>query len=290
MKSEKELFSFILSKVAVNSLIEEVELTPKPGLVDRVNTGAHQDLTIELMRSSAESLAETFEQIAYVSYGRNPSQSLREEIAAIGRAGEKKMFEATNGVNTHKGAIWAMGLLVSAASIGKGMYSIDETVAIAGEIARFSDRYCPDSSTNGGNVRKRYGVGGAKAEAQQGFPHITQYALPMLYRSRASGLTEEKARLNALLSLIAHLDDTCILHRGGSKALSYAKKQTTTFLEFGNLDCLHVLNEDFSRRNISPGGSADLLAATLFLDRTQAERPVDEVRNDYEYSKLNGGV
>jgi triphosphoribosyl-dephospho-CoA synthase len=284
MKSEKELFSFILSKVAVNSLIEEVELTPKPGLVDRVNTGAHQDLTIELMRSSAESLAETFEQIACVSYGRNPSQPLREEIAAIGRTGEKKMFEATNGVNTHKGAIWAMGLLVSAASIGKGMYSVDEIVAIAGEIARFSDRHCPDSSTNGGNVRKRYGVGGAKAEAQQGFPHITQYALPMLYRSRVSGVTEEKARLNALLSLIAHLDDTCILHRGGPEALTYAKKQASIFLEFGYIEWLNSLNEDFSRRNISPGGSADLLAATLFLDKTQAERPVDGVRNDYEYS------
>lgn len=277
MKNEKQSFSFNVAKVAVLSLIEEVELTPKPGLVDRRNTGSHQDLTIELMRISAETLADTFEKIAFISYGREPSQSLREEIAFIGRDGEKRMFEVTCGVNTHKGAIWAIGLLVSAASMGKGMYTVEEIVTVAGELARFPDRYTPDTITNGGNVTAKYGVAGARGEAQQGFPHITQLSLPTLNRSRASGLTEEKSRLNALLSLIAHLNDTCILHRGGPDALAFAKKQTARLLTNENMDWLNTLDEEFTRRNISPGGSADLLAATLFLDKIQANKTVIQV-------------
>jgi triphosphoribosyl-dephospho-CoA synthase len=284
MINEKQTFSLTAAKVAVRSLIEEVELTPKPGLVDRKNTGAHQDLTIQLMRTSAESLADTFEKIAFISYGRSPSQSLREEIAAIGRDGEKRMFKVTGGVNTHKGAIWAIGLLVSAASMGKGMYSVEKIVTLAGELARFPDRYCPDTITNGGNVTAKYGVGGARREAQQGFPHIIKFSLPMLNRSRAYGMTEEKARLNALLSLIAHLDDTCILHRGGPAALSFAKKQAARLLTNGNIDGLYILDEEFTRRNISPGGSADLLAASLFLDEFQVNKAVDEVRKEYEFT------
>ncbi|MFC0272670.1 triphosphoribosyl-dephospho-CoA synthase [Metabacillus herbersteinensis] len=285
MKNEKQSFSLRVAKVAVRSLIEEVELTPKPGLVDRVNTGAHRDLTIQLMRTSAESLADTFEQIAFISYGRTPSQSLREEIAAIGRNGEKRMFEVTCGVNTHKGAIWAIGLLVSAASIEKGRCTIEQIVTLAGEIARFPDRYCPSTSTNGRNVTATYGVVGARGEAQQGFPHIIQFSRPMLNRSRENGLIEEKARLNALLSLIAHLDDTCILHRGGPEALSFAKREAASFLTNGNFNWLETLDEEFIRRNISPGGSADLLAATLFLDKIQANKSVDEVQEEYVYSK-----
>lgn len=133
----KEAFSRYAADSAVHSLIEEVELTPKPGLVDRVNNGAHQDLTIELMRKSALSLKETFEQIAFISYGNSPSLSLREEIAAIGRNGENRMFETTGGVNTHKGAIWAIGLLVSGAAMGKGCFAIKEIVSLAGETARY---------------------------------------------------------------------------------------------------------------------------------------------------------
>ena len=283
MEKEKQSLSRNFAATAVRSLIEEVELAPKPGLVDSRNTGAHQDLTIQLMRASAESLRDTFEQIAFVSYGRKPSQSLREEIALIGRLGEERMLHVTGGVNTHKGAIWAMGLLVSAAAMGKGMGSIEELVAFAGKLACFPDRQNPNIVTNGLNVVAKYGVSGAKGEAQQGFPHVVRYSLPMLNFSRLSGQTEEEARVNALLSLIAHLDDTCILHRGGSEALDFAQKQATFWLENGAIEDLYTLDEHFISRNISPGGSADLLAATLFLDELQANERLGENGKEYEY-------
>jgi len=282
MNTDKRVFSQYAARAAVLSLIEEVELTPKPGLVDRANSGAHNDLTIDLMRKSAESLEETFEQMASVSYGLSPSQALREEIAAIGRKGENTMFEATGGVNTHKGAIWALGLLVSAAAMGKGSYTIEKIVEVAGETARFPDRYCPIIKTNGSRVAVKYGVNGAKGEAQQGFPHIMNLSLPVLKRARTQGMSEDDARLCALLALMAHLDDTCILHRGGAEALSFAKNQAAAVLNVGNLGKLKNLNDEFTRRNISPGGSADLLAATLLLDKIQVNKAVSQFRKEYE--------
>ncbi|MFJ7470195.1 triphosphoribosyl-dephospho-CoA synthase [Peribacillus frigoritolerans] len=269
MSNAKEAFCRYAADSAVHSLIEEVELTPKPGLVDRANNGAHQDLSIELMRKSARSLKETFEQIAFISYGNSPSLYLREGIAAIGRNGEKRMFETTGGVNTHKGAIWAIGLLVSAAAMGKGYYEIKEIVSLAGVTARYRDRHCPIAVTNGMLVSAKYGVNGARAEAEQGFPHIVQVSMPMLKRSRACGLAENEAQLNSLLALIASLDDTCILHRGGPEALIFAKEQAALVLSSGRLEMLKTLNEEFTKLNISPGGSADMLAATLFLDKIQ---------------------
>ena len=283
MEEAKKSLSRDLAAVAVHSLIEEVELTPKPGLVDKRNTGSHQDLTIQLMRESAESLRDTFEQIALVSYGCRPSQSLREEIALIGRAGEKRMMQTTNEVNTHKGAIWALGLLVSATAMSKGLGATVEIVASAGELARYTDRYSPHLVTNGVNVAVKYGVSGARGEAQQGFPHVFRYSLPMLNYSRMSNQTEEEAKLNALLALIAHLDDTCILHRGGSEALDFAKKQATLLLKNGSTEGLYTLDEQFISRNISPGGSADLLAATLFLDELQDNEVVEKNKEKYQY-------
>ncbi|UGB33054.1 triphosphoribosyl-dephospho-CoA synthase [Metabacillus sp. B2-18] len=269
MEIESKVFSASIASVAVQSLIEELELTPKPGLVDQNNTGSHSDLTCSLMRASAESLKDTFKKIAYTSYGRLPSQSLREEIAEIGRAGEKQMFEVTNGINTHKGAIWAIGLLTSAVSMGKGTFSIEKCLSTAGKLASYPDRYCPKTVTNGRHAMVKYGVNGAKGEAQEGFPHIRKFSLPMLYQSRKNGLTDEQAKLNSLLSLIATVEDTCILHRGGIQGLEFAKEQACSFLKSGNFDSLNKMDQEFIKRNISPGGSADLLAATLFLDKTE---------------------
>ncbi|MBD1379434.1 triphosphoribosyl-dephospho-CoA synthase [Bacillus sp. IB182487] len=285
MVIDKHLFSRTVAEMAVCSLIEELELTPKPGLVDRKNTGAHKDLTFQLMTDSAQSLKNAFENIAFISFGRQPSQSLREEIAAIGRDGEAAMFAVTCGVNTHKGAIWSLGLLTSAISVGTGNYSVEEIVSTAGQLARFPDRQCPHTVTNGSKVITKYGVNGAKGEAQQGFPHIMKISFPMLIHSRSIGITEEKARLNALLSLIAHLDDTCILHRGGPEALLFAKKQAAACLATNDYCLLYMLDSEFISRNISPGGSADLLAATLFLNKIHLIHKGEEGLNEYQLKR-----
>ncbi|KAB2336667.1 triphosphoribosyl-dephospho-CoA synthase [Cytobacillus depressus] len=261
-----------LAMLAVRALIEEAELTPKPGLVDKESAGSHHDMSIELMIKSAKSLEPAFSEIAKVSYGRVPSQELREEIAAIGRQGEKDMFQATGGVNTHKGAIWALGLLISSAAMNPKETSLDQIALTAGKLALFPDRNLPQQITNGQRVKEKYGVNGALEEAQKGFPHIREIALPVLYESRSRGIKEELCRLNTLFSLIASLDDTCILHRAGFAALTATKELSSEILLLGGVcteagwKVLEELSHFLNMCNASPGGSADLLAATIFLD------------------------
>lgn len=267
-----QAFTEHLAVLAVQALIEEAELTPKPGLVDKESAGSHTDMSIQLMIESARSLEPAFREIANISYRRLSSQELREEIAVIGRQGEAAMYQATGGVNTHKGAIWALGLLVSSFAMNPEETSLEKISFSAGRLALFPDRNTPRTMTNGARVKSKYGVNGALGEAREGFPHIRNIALPVLQASRRRGIDEDLCRLNVLIALMANLDDTCILHRGGSLALSITKQLSTQILVSGGVwtetggKVLRELDQALLRYNASPGGSADLLAATLFLD------------------------
>ncbi|MBN8203111.1 triphosphoribosyl-dephospho-CoA synthase [Bacillus sp. NTK034] len=267
-----ESYSLYLGKLAVQSLIEEAELTPKPGLVDKKSSGSHRDMSLSTLIRSAIALEDTFRKIAETSFNRTPSQELREEIAMIGRRGEQEMFLATGGVNTHKGAIWALGLLVSSAAMDLGESPGKEVAVQAGKIALYEDRNLLPDKTNGSRVKARYGVGGARGEAEQGFPHIRQIALPALAESRERGLKEDFCRLNVLIGLMAELNDTCILHRGGAEALEITKAYAKEIVMAGGISAdkgwqlLEQLDQLLCSMNVSPGGSADLLAAAIFLD------------------------
>src|SRR6204780_5957381 len=192
-----------LAALAEQALIAEAELTPKPGLVDRRGSGAHNDLSLNLMRLSATSLRPFFAAMGAIATGRDLDTSLRRDLAAIGRDAERKMYQVTSGVNTHKGAIWNLGLLVAAAARSDVTHS-GEIAADAGTIARLPDRAQPALITHGDMVRKRYGINaGARAEAASGFPHVLESGLVTLRIVRAAKLPEEICRLDALLSLMS---------------------------------------------------------------------------------------
>jgi triphosphoribosyl-dephospho-CoA synthase len=266
----KEVVGGFLAKLAVRALIEEVELTPKPGLVDLRGAGPHADLSLDLMRCSAKALEPSFRQIALAACHAAPGQALREELGHLGRAAEECMLRATNGVNTHRGAIWTLGLLVGGAATGD--FSAKAIAAWAGRIARFTDRFAPPGGSHGASAIQRYHVLGARGEAQLGFPHIINRGLPMLHSARRRGMEESKARLDALLSIISSLDDTCLLHRGGRRALFTAKAGAREVLAHGGTTFpagwkgLLKLDNILLALRASPGGSADLLAGVLFLD------------------------
>lgn len=261
-----------LAPLAVKSLIDEVWLTPKPGLVDRRGSGAHSDLTLELMHRSAHSLFPCFKAMAEAAVGMRPCVELRESLAEIGRSGEIAMFQATDGCNTHKGAIWALGLLIAGAVMSSDPADSREVAALAGAIARFPDRWSPHGVTHGAKVRQRYGVDGARGEAQEGFPHVVNVGLPALHAARSRGEGEVHARLNALIAIMSQLDDTCLLHRGGLPMLSVAKGGAREIMSVGGASTvagmreLLKLDSTLLEINASPGGSGDLLSATLFLD------------------------
>jgi triphosphoribosyl-dephospho-CoA synthase len=229
-------------------------------------------MDLGMLFSSAYALHPTFATLANRAYGCAPSRRLREELAAIGRRGERAMFAATGGVNTHRGAIWALGLLTAAAVMAPSDAPPEDIAALAGRVAAFPDRYAPSEASHGSLVTRRYGVSGARGEARRGFPHVVGVALPVLRAAREAGRPERLARLDALISLIANVDDTCLLHRGGRAALRDAQAGARAALAVGGnatvagRRALRSLETVLLRHNASPGGSADLLAAALFLD------------------------
>lgn len=258
---------------AFMALHDEATLSPKPGLVDSRGSGVHSDLSLELMCRSAHALRPVFFVMALHAHGEPVSQQLREALGAIGRRGEAAMMSATGGVNTHRGAIWALGLLVAAAAMDLRSLAPAQVAGRAAQLAQLPDRHMPHQLRKGEIACRTYGVRGARGEAQRGFPHVTELALPTLHASRARGDGETSARLNALLAIMTCLDDTCLLSRGGTAALHDTQAHARAVLDAGGVGTfegrrqLRALELRMCAHNASPGGAADLLAATLLLDR-----------------------
>ncbi|CAN7426556.1 triphosphoribosyl-dephospho-CoA synthase [Pseudoduganella sp. LjRoot289] len=281
-------FASWLADAAVDALIDEATLTPKPGLVDLRGNGAHEDLNWLLMCHSARALRPAFHAMALAGQRIADPQSLREYIGAAGRDAERAMMQATGGVNTHRGAIWAIGLLVTAAAQPAGRSQASTVAHRAAALARLHDRHAPAVTGNKGALAcLQHGVGGARSQAQQGFPQVIHAALPMLRASRLRGDGEDAARLNALLAVMAQLDDTCLLARGGRPALEAAQRGARRVLDAGGVangdgrQALRVLDADLLALGVSPGGAADLLAAALLLDRMENKGINDEVECDH---------
>ncbi|MGJ7917016.1 triphosphoribosyl-dephospho-CoA synthase [Massilia sp. LXY-6] len=265
-----------LAGLAVDALVDEAMLTPKPGLVDMRGSGAHSDLSWLLMCRSACALRPAFLEMVAAGSGIADPGALRRRIGAIGREAETAMMAATGGVNTHRGAIWALGLLVTAAARQGGAADAADIAAGAGMLARIDDPDAPRRTGNKGELACReHGVGGARGQARAGFPAVVGQALPMLRLSRARGDGEAQARVNALLAVMAGLDDTCLLARGGRKALQATQAGARRVLAAGGMatpngrKALGALETRMRMLHVSPGGAADLLAAALLLDRIE---------------------
>ena len=275
----------ILVDLAVRALVEEVRLTPKPGLVDLRGPGAHDDLSLGLMLRSAESLRTTFADVARACEGARVDRGLREALGAIGREGEAAMLAATGGANAHRGAIWTLGLLVAGAVLSVGECEGDRIAASAARIARLPDDYGVPRGTNGARVRSVHGVAGATGEARAGFPHVVGIALPALRAGRKTGRDESSARIDALLGIMAVLDDTCLMHRGGLRGLRLAQRGSARVLEAGGVSvpegrrALASLEKEMLEEWLSPGGAADLLSAAMFLDSLE-QRERDEEHSE----------
>jgi len=178
-------------------------------------------------------------------------------------------------VNTHRGAIWALGLLVSAVAMLGGNGKARTVADTAAQLAKLPDDAAPKVFSKGLRATHRYRVPGAREEAQQAFPHIMQRALPQLRLSRLNGGTEAHARLDALMAIMTSLTDTCVLSRAGMAGLDAMQSGARAVLAAGGTAhpegqrILALLDKQMLLLNASPGGAADLLAATLFLDRIE---------------------
>jgi triphosphoribosyl-dephospho-CoA synthase len=266
-----------LSQRAVDALIAEAMLTPKPALVDGRGSGAHRDLDLDTLLRSARALREGFHAMAVAASGREVTLDLRAQLARIGRDAERQMMQATQGVNAHRGAIWVLGLLVAAKAMSVPHDAPREIAALAARLAALPDRCAPltaalERESHGSRVCRIFGVAGARGEAIAGFPHVIEVGMPALRAARLGGADETCARLDALMAIMSSLDDTCLLHRGGRAALDIAQRGARAVLGAGGAsspggwNLLLQLDRRLLSINASPGGCADLLAACIFLD------------------------
>lgn len=251
----------------------EVETHPKPGLVSHVDNGAHRDMDAGLLCLSAATLMPFFGELAAAGAEGAGMNRLR----AIGVAAERAMLAATHGVNTHRGAIFGLGLLCAAAGYRNA-------VGIHKSLGRLvSERWGDDIlsgpvslRSHGAVALRRYGAGGARVEAAEGFRSVYDIALPALHAARDLAPHDEEAvRVQTCMRLIAEVTDTNLLHRGGSEGLRFAQASASAFLAAGGVGSpgwrrrATDIHHAFVARNLSPGGSADLLAMALFVDRLE---------------------
>lgn len=239
-----------LAGLAAKALTEEVRLTPKPGLVDKRNNGAHSDMDLPLFLRSIDALTPYFRQITALSLSGADAAALQ----AAGLEAEAAMFRATGGVNTHKGALFSFSVLLAA--LGRYLRSGGDVFAHA---AALTAELTPPQDTHGAAVAARHQVGGARSEALAGFPTARQ----------AAAVLQAHDPLTTLLWLMAHTEDTNLYHRGGAEGAAFVKEQAAAILAAPpeqRVALTQALDDALIDRWLSPGGSADLLALALFLN------------------------
>jgi triphosphoribosyl-dephospho-CoA synthase len=263
-----------IGRLAIRALYHEAVLFPKPGLVSRVDRGAHRDMTIATFYRSLFALRGYFPAIAALGARRPPLPVLQRR----GMEAEAAMLHATNGVNTHRGAIFNLGLLCAAAGALAAADARCTADAVCAQLRRSwgrairRDLATAGDATHGLRMARSFGVGGARSEAASGFRSVRIHALPAFRDAVTSTGERDRASVQALFALIAHVADTNLLWRGGREGLAFAQRGARYFLARGGV-LAHDwrvtavrLHHEFTRRGLSPGGSADLLAVTLFLD------------------------
>lgn len=266
---------YIVAHLATRALKSELNTTPKPGLVDTHDSGAHRDMDHALMMCSIRALHPYFVRLATLGYD-SPKLPAHDDIVRIGIEAEKAMLESTGGVNTYKGALFSMGLAVTAATyiIGRGKVAMTthgkEYVPgdlLSATITQFANGF-PDTSGTHGSRAKQLAQSGCSLKsaldnAREGYTQLFGEWLPF-YETRIKG-DDSYVKHKTLLRIMCDLDDTNIVYRTDYATMQQVKTQARHLLEDFSEAGIEDMNRDFVGRNISPGGSADMLALVVFL-------------------------
>lgn len=254
----KSTVPYLVADLAERALRLELDTTPKPGLVDRQDNGAHKDMDYALMSKSISALRPYLTRLAVESAKDIDPVKIKE----IGIEAEKAMLKATGGVNTHKGALFCIGLSVAAASCLACSTGAVEAYSFKELVSRAASEIPSARGTHGAEAKRSFKAVGALENARAAYPELFTDWLPY-YRS----LEGDPFRCHkTLLHIMTTLDDTNILHRRGAEGLAHAEAEAARLLEDFSESGLSSLNKDFIRENISPGGSADMLSLTIFIE------------------------
>ena len=254
----KSTVPYLVADLAERALRLELDTTPKPGLVDRQDNGAHKDMDYALMSKSISALRPYLTRLAVESAKDIDPAKIKE----IGIEAEKAMLKATGGVNTHKGALFCIGLSVAAASNLASATGSVQAYSFKELVSRVASEIPSARGTHGAEAKRSFKAVGALENARAAYPELFTDWLPY-YRS----LEGDPFRCHkTLLHIMTTLDDTNILHRRGAEGLAHAEAEAARLLEDFSESGLSSLNKDFIRENISPGGSADMLSLTIFIE------------------------
>lgn len=282
-RAEKILIDFAANALADSAewaLLAEAHLTPKPGLVDEANAGAHTDMDLSTLERSASALRPYLCEAVRIGLEHAAYAPAMGALRQAGLAAEQAMYEATNGVNTHKGLIYSLGLMLC--GMGQSLAGQGENYILhAKRLARVGLEEALENAMNapkshGEHMYAKLGVLGARGEAADGFPRAIKAHEAL--RAARKAWPENEARVIALLSLMAELTDTNLLHRGGKDGLRFVQDAARRILSLppGSEELLcavRALDAACIKRGLSPGGSADMLALALFLDRVEGWLP-----------------
>lgn len=277
----------ILGSYAVESMLFEVAATPKPGLVDRNNNGAHLDMDYFTFMSSSASLHSSFDKMIRIGieHSDKPIESLLSYLRNEGKKSEEKMFSFTSGVNTHKGMIFSLGLICGSCGylLGNNQKLSSENVCLnvkkmcQGISQRdFKNVENKKQLTKGELMYLKYGFKGVRGVVESGFKIVLDISLPIYTKLRDDNVSINDALVHTLLYLIKNIDDTNIASRHDIKTVNYVKEYASLVLDAGGMlthkgqMMIKKMDDDFIDHYISPGGCADLLAVTHFLYRVNS--------------------
>lgn len=272
-KTSERTFAGRIARLAVRSLYAELALYPKPGLVSPYDNGSHTDMTAETFMRSLFALRRYFSDITQAGMMDAPFHVLKR----LGIEAEARMLRATAGINTHRGAIFCLGMLCAA--IGRCRAS---GAALTANAVQSMLRQCwgrelgahsvdAGASSHGAQAQLAYAASGAREEGALGFPSVFDIGLPALRRTLAAGRGMREARIDALFALMAHISDTNVYHRGGPDGALTVRRQARAFVARGGSACPDwearalACHHSFVAARLSPGGAADLLGAACLL-------------------------
>jgi triphosphoribosyl-dephospho-CoA synthase len=261
-----------IGRLAIRALLSELALHPKPGLVSPVDNGAHDDMNLTTFVRSLLALRGYFAAIAAAGAREAPFG----ELQRLGIAAERRMLAATGGINTYRGAIFCLGFLAAAAGWrqARGLDLRGENLSksilhLWGEDVAAAGREAPDS--HGARAIRNYGVRGARDELLAGLPTLLKTAVPALREALQQTGCAERAAVQCLFAIMAELQDTNLLHRGGPEGLAFVQNAARRFIAAGGVQARDWrqraldLHGDCVALHLSPGGAADCLAAAWFV-------------------------
>ena len=269
-------FHAALGRAAIAALYDELALEPKPGLVSFADTGSHDDMDASTFLRSLFALRHFFVRVA----AQGADSDAFAPLELLGIAAEARMLRATGGVNTHRGAIFTLGLLCAAAGAANEAGLACDATTLRGTLrarwgAALASRATRGLDTHGARAAREHGLRSASEEAAQGLPTLFDHVLPALRDARRAGADDRDARLHALFTAIAEADDTNLVHRGGLQGLRDARALAREFLADGGGLAADAparaarVHAAFVERRLSPGGAADLLAAACWVERVE---------------------